>query len=37
MAFFGALSCLALLATLRPDPYLAILKFIPDGIVVTFQ
>jgi polar amino acid transport system permease protein len=37
MAFFGALACLAALVTLRPDPYLAILKFIPDGIVVTFQ
>jgi polar amino acid transport system permease protein len=37
MAFFGALAALAALVALRPDPYLRILRFIPDGIVVTFE
>lgn len=37
MSFFGALATLVALTALRPDPYLAILRFIPDGIVVTFE
>lgn len=37
MSFFGALTTLALLVAFRPDPYLSILRFIPDGIVVTFE
>ena len=37
IAFFGAVLLLAFLAWYKPDPYLAIIKFIPDGIVVTFK
>jgi polar amino acid transport system permease protein len=37
VAFFGALAAVAGLALARPDPYLRILRFIPDGILVTFQ
>ncbi len=37
IAFFGALAAIAYLVMTRPDPYLDILKFIPDGILVTFQ
>jgi polar amino acid transport system permease protein len=37
IAFFGALGALAALALLKPDPYQAILKFVPDGILVTFE
>lgn len=37
IAFFGALAALAYLLIFRPDPYLRILKFLPDGILVTFQ
>jgi len=37
IAFFGAFAALAGLALLKPDPYRAILKFVPDGIVVTFE
>ncbi|AJE04649.1 amino acid ABC transporter permease [Geobacter pickeringii] len=36
-AFFGAVILLVYLAVTRPDPYLAILKFVPDGILVTFE
>ncbi|RNC67420.1 MAG: amino acid ABC transporter permease [Desulfuromonadales bacterium] len=36
-AFFGALALLVFLAASRPDPYLNILKFVPDGILVTFE
>ncbi|NTU59819.1 MAG: amino acid ABC transporter permease [Deltaproteobacteria bacterium] len=37
MAFFGALAVTAGLLLLRPDPYWKILKFLPDGILVTFE
>jgi polar amino acid transport system permease protein len=37
IAFFGAIATLIYLAATRPDPYLNILKFIPDGILVTFK
>jgi polar amino acid transport system permease protein len=37
ISFFGALLALAYLLIFRPKPYLEILKFLPDGIVVTFQ
>lgn len=37
VAFFGAAATLVALPALRPDPYLEILKFLPDGILVTFQ
>ena len=37
LAFFGAIVTLAYLALTRPEPYLDILKFIPDGILVTFK
>jgi polar amino acid transport system permease protein len=37
IAFFGAIGILAFLTASKPDPYLDILKFVPDGILVTFQ
>jgi polar amino acid transport system permease protein len=37
IAFFGALGILGYLVVTKPDPYLNILKFVPDGILVTFQ
>jgi len=37
IAFFGAIGILVYLITVKPDPYLNILKFVPDGILVTFQ
>ena len=37
IAFIGALITLIYLAASRPDPYMRILRFLPDGIVVTFQ
>jgi polar amino acid transport system permease protein len=37
IAFAGAIGALAGLALFRPDPYRAILKFVPDGILVTFE
>jgi polar amino acid transport system permease protein len=36
-AFLGAIVIVVYLAVTRPKPYLEILKFIPDGILVTFQ
>ncbi len=36
-AFVGAIGALAYLAWSRPDPYLEIIKFVPDGIAVTFK
>ncbi|MHC1742053.1 MAG: amino acid ABC transporter permease [Syntrophobacteraceae bacterium] len=36
-SFAGATLVLGVLVVSRPDPYWRILKFIPDGIVVTFQ
>ncbi len=37
IALGGAVLLLILLPLLKPDPYLAILRFIPDGIWVTFK
>ena len=37
ISFFGALAVLGYLVVTKPDPYLSILKFVPDGIVVTFK
>jgi len=36
-AFFGAIAILAYLTLSKPDPYLRILVFVPDGVWVTFQ
>jgi polar amino acid transport system permease protein len=36
-AFFGAIGLLAVLILAKPDPYLKIMTFVPDGIWVTFQ
>jgi polar amino acid transport system permease protein len=37
ISLIGALSLIAYLCLTRPDPYWRVLKFLPDGIVVTFQ
>jgi len=37
ISFFGALAVLVLLPVFRPDPYLEIYAFIPDGILTTFK
>lgn len=37
IAFVGSIACCILLAVYKPDPYLAIFKFVPDGILVTFK
>ena len=37
VSFVSAIAIVAYLAISKPDPYLAILKFVPDGILVTFQ
>jgi polar amino acid transport system permease protein len=37
ISFFGALAILAYLVLFKPKPYLTILKFLPDGILVTFR
>ncbi len=37
ISFFGALIILVTLPLLKPDPYLRILNFIPDGIIATFS
>lgn len=37
MSFFGAVAVLVGLVVFKPDPYLQILKFLPDGILVTFE
>jgi polar amino acid transport system permease protein len=37
IAFFGAVATLAGLVLFKPDPYRAILAFVPDGILVTFE
>jgi len=37
IAFFGAIFMCIYLAFGRPDQYMAIFKFIPDGILVTFK
>jgi len=36
-AFFGSIALLVALAVLKPDPYLRIMTFVPDGIWVTFK
>ncbi|MBW2596104.1 MAG: amino acid ABC transporter permease [Deltaproteobacteria bacterium] len=37
VAFTGSIAIVAYLAIFHPDPYWRILKFLPDGILVTFQ
>lgn len=37
ISFFGAIALLVLLPLFSPDPYLKILKFLPDGILKTFE
>ncbi len=37
IAFVLAVGALILLCTLKPDPYWNIMKFVPDGLIVTFQ
>ncbi|NLX18651.1 MAG: amino acid ABC transporter permease, partial [Desulfobulbus sp.] len=37
LALIGAGSLLVLLPLLKPDPYLSILRFVPDGILITFK
>jgi polar amino acid transport system permease protein len=37
IAFFGAIGTMGYLVWSKPDPYLNIIKFVPDGIVVTFK
>ncbi len=34
---FGAIGLIILLCTVQPDPYLDILLFVPDGVLVTFE
>jgi polar amino acid transport system permease protein len=36
ISFFGAIAAIAILPILSPKPYLAILAFVPDGLVATF-
>lgn len=36
ISFFGALIVLTTLVVFKPDPYLKILAFVPDGLAVTF-
>ncbi|MDD4732187.1 MAG: amino acid ABC transporter permease [Desulfovibrio sp.] len=37
ISLIGAVTIIFCLIILKPDPYLDILKFLPDGVVVTFQ
>ncbi len=37
VSFIGAITIVAYLVITSPDPYWRILKFLPDGILVTFQ
>lgn len=37
IAFFGAIAMVLYLALFTPDPYLKIIRFVPDGIWVTFK
>lgn len=37
ISFFGAIAILILLPVLRPKPFVAILAFVPDGLVATFS
>ena len=37
ISFFGAIIILVYLVVAKPDPYLRIVEFLPDGIIVTFE
>lgn len=37
IALIGAVALLVFLPVIKPDPYLNILRFVPDGILITFQ
>ncbi|MFK4763424.1 amino acid ABC transporter permease [Desulfobaculum sp. SPO524] len=37
LAFLGAFAIITYLCVTKPDPYLDILRFVPDGVLVTFQ
>lgn len=37
LSFLGALAVICFLCINKPEPYLRILKFVPDGVWVTFQ
>ncbi|MFZ5812454.1 MAG: amino acid ABC transporter permease, partial [Thermodesulfobacteriota bacterium] len=37
LSFFFAVATLAYLLIVRPTPYWRLFKFLPDGILVTFQ
>lgn len=37
ISFFGAITLLVLFPVISPTPYLDILRFVPDGILTTFQ
>lgn len=37
VAFFGSIALTVFLCVFRPEPYLEIMRFVPDGILVTFE
>lgn len=37
LTFFGAIGIIIYLCVTQPDPYWRVLKFLPDGVLVTFQ
>lgn len=37
ISFFGTIAIIVYLLVAKPDPYVDIIKFLPDGIVVTFK
>ncbi len=37
IAFFGSILLIIGLCVFKPDPYLEILEFVPDGVMVTFE
>ena len=37
ISFFGTLAIMAYLLLAKPDPYLDIIKYLPDGILITFK
>jgi polar amino acid transport system permease protein len=37
ISFFGAVGIILILCLVKPDPYVEILTFLPDGILVTFE
>jgi len=37
ISFVGAIAALVLLLIFKPDPYLRLIRFLPDGIIVTLQ